>query len=212
MVVYCWGPGCNAATKACAKIAGSAARVKEMLGGFEYYVREGYPVEGEQAHRHDKDQSGLVVLPGRRLPGAASRASASRPPRRLWRRPSEHGDARGARPVGPAAGSRTRCGKFPSVGGARPRRSSRVAATGNRRSPTTAAGCSAALGRRRRAGRRRRGLAPVRRGRGPGRAVPGPSATSNSCNGTLLNGRLVRRARLRRGDVLVLGETVVRVR
>jgi hypothetical protein len=34
----------------------------------------------------------------------------------------------------------------------------------------------------------------------------------DSCNGTLLNGRLVRRARLRRGDVLVVGETVVRVR
>jgi FHA domain-containing protein len=34
----------------------------------------------------------------------------------------------------------------------------------------------------------------------------------DSANGTLLNGRLVRRARLRRGDVLVLGETVVRVR
>jgi hypothetical protein len=34
----------------------------------------------------------------------------------------------------------------------------------------------------------------------------------DSCNGTLLNGRPVRRARLRRGDVLVLGETVVRVR
>jgi predicted component of type VI protein secretion system len=34
----------------------------------------------------------------------------------------------------------------------------------------------------------------------------------DSCNGTLLNGRVVRRARLRRGDVLVLGETVVRVR
>jgi predicted component of type VI protein secretion system len=34
----------------------------------------------------------------------------------------------------------------------------------------------------------------------------------DSCNGTLLNGHRVRRARLRRGDVLVLGETVVRVR
>ena len=34
----------------------------------------------------------------------------------------------------------------------------------------------------------------------------------DSCNGTLLNGRFVRRARLRRGDVLVLGETEVRVR
>ena len=33
-----------------------------------------------------------------------------------------------------------------------------------------------------------------------------------SCNGTLLNGHLVRRARLRRGDVLLLGETEIRVR
>jgi len=33
-----------------------------------------------------------------------------------------------------------------------------------------------------------------------------------SCNGTLLNGRHVTRARLRRGDVLELGETELRVR
>jgi pSer/pThr/pTyr-binding forkhead associated (FHA) protein len=33
-----------------------------------------------------------------------------------------------------------------------------------------------------------------------------------SCNGTTVNGRPVERARLRRGDVLVLGETEVRVR
>jgi hypothetical protein len=34
----------------------------------------------------------------------------------------------------------------------------------------------------------------------------------DSCNGTLLNGRPVRRARLRRGDVLLIGETEIRVR
>jgi hypothetical protein len=34
----------------------------------------------------------------------------------------------------------------------------------------------------------------------------------DSCNGTLLNGREIRRARLRRGDLLVLGETEIRVR
>ena len=45
--------------------------VKEMLGGFEYYVREGYPVEGEQADRHNKDQSGLVVLPGETIAGCS---------------------------------------------------------------------------------------------------------------------------------------------
>ena len=34
----------------------------------------------------------------------------------------------------------------------------------------------------------------------------------DSCNGTLVNGRRVSRARLRRGDVLTVGETEVRVR
>jgi len=34
----------------------------------------------------------------------------------------------------------------------------------------------------------------------------------DSCNGTLLNGRFVERARVRRGDVLTLGETEIRVR
>src|SRR5687768_14542318 len=32
IVVYCWGPGCNAATKAGAKIAALGREVKEMLG------------------------------------------------------------------------------------------------------------------------------------------------------------------------------------
>jgi rhodanese-related sulfurtransferase len=47
VVAYCWGPGCNAATKACAKLAAHGRQVKEMLGGFEYFVREGHPVEGD---------------------------------------------------------------------------------------------------------------------------------------------------------------------
>jgi hypothetical protein len=34
----------------------------------------------------------------------------------------------------------------------------------------------------------------------------------DSCNGTVLNGRVVHRARLRRGDVLLVGETEIRVR
>jgi pSer/pThr/pTyr-binding forkhead associated (FHA) protein len=34
----------------------------------------------------------------------------------------------------------------------------------------------------------------------------------DSCNGTLLNGRFVERARLKRGDLLVIGETELRVR
>lgn len=61
LVVYCWGPGCNGAVKACARlVAAGRTDVKEMLGGFEYWVREGFSVEGEQAHRHQPDLSGLV--------------------------------------------------------------------------------------------------------------------------------------------------------
>ena len=63
IVVYCWGPGCNAATKAGVKIAALGREVREMIGGFEYYVREGYPVEGAAAASYRKDESGLVTLP-----------------------------------------------------------------------------------------------------------------------------------------------------
>ena len=45
LVVYCWGPGCNAAHKAAAKLARHGRTAKEMLGGLEYYEREGWPVE-----------------------------------------------------------------------------------------------------------------------------------------------------------------------
>jgi rhodanese-related sulfurtransferase len=60
IVVYCWGPGCNGATKAAARLSALGREVKEMLGGFEYYVREGHPVEGERAPEHRPDASGLV--------------------------------------------------------------------------------------------------------------------------------------------------------
>lgn len=46
LVVYCWGPGCNSATKAAGRLAGLGFRVKEMIGGIEYWRREGNPVEG----------------------------------------------------------------------------------------------------------------------------------------------------------------------
>lgn len=46
LVTYCWGPACNAATKAAARLAGLGFRVKEMIGGLEYWRHEGCPVEG----------------------------------------------------------------------------------------------------------------------------------------------------------------------
>ncbi len=49
LVVYCWGPGCNGAHKAAAALTGHGRQVKEMIGGFGYWVREGEPVEGARA-------------------------------------------------------------------------------------------------------------------------------------------------------------------
>lgn len=45
VVTYCWGPGCNGATRAALALAELGYRVKEMLGGFEYWAREGFPYE-----------------------------------------------------------------------------------------------------------------------------------------------------------------------
>jgi rhodanese-related sulfurtransferase len=45
LVVYCWGPGCNGAHRGALRLARLGRQVKEMLGGFEYYEREGHPVE-----------------------------------------------------------------------------------------------------------------------------------------------------------------------
>ena len=51
VVVYCYGPGCNAATKAAEKLAGLGFQVKELLGGIEYWRHEGHPVEGTEGPR-----------------------------------------------------------------------------------------------------------------------------------------------------------------
>ena len=45
VVTYCWGPGCNGATRAALALALLGYRVREMIGGFEYWAREGLPVE-----------------------------------------------------------------------------------------------------------------------------------------------------------------------
>jgi rhodanese-related sulfurtransferase len=45
LVVYCWGPACNGATKAARELAALGRPVKEMIGGFEYWERDGHTVE-----------------------------------------------------------------------------------------------------------------------------------------------------------------------
>ncbi|MDG4663086.1 rhodanese-like domain-containing protein [Mycobacterium sp. 236(2023)] len=45
IVVYCWGPGCNGATKAALTLSDLGyRRVRELIGGFEYWAREGLSV------------------------------------------------------------------------------------------------------------------------------------------------------------------------
>ncbi len=62
LVVYCWGPGCNGAHKAAARLAARGRRVKEMIGGFEYWVREGFAAEGRHSAGLSPDDGGLVCL------------------------------------------------------------------------------------------------------------------------------------------------------
>ncbi|MET4002799.1 rhodanese-related sulfurtransferase [Arthrobacter sp. UYCu511] len=44
LAVYGWGPGCNGATQAALILAQRGVAVQEMIGGFEYWCRNGYPV------------------------------------------------------------------------------------------------------------------------------------------------------------------------
>ncbi|MFC5502294.1 rhodanese-like domain-containing protein [Lysinimonas soli] len=44
VVVYCWGPGCNGSTKAALQFSRLGYEVRELIGGFEYWAREGLAV------------------------------------------------------------------------------------------------------------------------------------------------------------------------
>lgn len=48
VVVYCWSPGCNAGTKGALEFAKLGYAVREMIGGYEYWVREGQPTENDE--------------------------------------------------------------------------------------------------------------------------------------------------------------------
>lgn len=45
VVVYSWGPGCNGSTLAALAFAKMGYPVREMIGGMEYWIRNGLPVE-----------------------------------------------------------------------------------------------------------------------------------------------------------------------
>jgi rhodanese-related sulfurtransferase len=56
MVTYCSGPGCNGSTKGALKLASLGFRVKEMIGGLEYWIKEGGPLEGTLVDEADRSR------------------------------------------------------------------------------------------------------------------------------------------------------------
>jgi rhodanese-related sulfurtransferase len=54
VVTYCWGPGCNGATRAALAFARLGYQVKEMIGGIEYWIREGFPLETAAGTRRQR--------------------------------------------------------------------------------------------------------------------------------------------------------------
>ena len=57
IVVYCWGPGCNGSTRAALTLTTLGhTRVRELIGGFEYWAREGLLTIGTSGRsRRDPD-------------------------------------------------------------------------------------------------------------------------------------------------------------
>lgn len=47
IVTYCDGIGCNASTKGALNMTRLGFRVKELMGGLDWWKRDGHPTEGE---------------------------------------------------------------------------------------------------------------------------------------------------------------------
>lgn len=56
LVTYCWGPSCNAATKGAQRLTALGRQAKEMIGGLEYWIREGHPTEGRRPVQPGQEQ------------------------------------------------------------------------------------------------------------------------------------------------------------
>ena len=60
-VVYCDGIGCNASTKGAYRLAALGFRVKELLGGLDFWVRDGHAVtRSEEAGQRPEAGSGIA--------------------------------------------------------------------------------------------------------------------------------------------------------
>src|SRR3954453_18179689 len=75
VVTYCWGPGCNGATRAALALALAGYSVKEMIGGVEYWIREGFPLRtpgGDVPRPVDPLTAPVAKAPAEARPPAAA--------------------------------------------------------------------------------------------------------------------------------------------
>jgi rhodanese-related sulfurtransferase len=57
LVVYGWGPGCNGATHTAQRLLLEGFDVREMIGGYEYWVRNGFAVERQNRVTREEPDS-----------------------------------------------------------------------------------------------------------------------------------------------------------
>ncbi len=55
IVTYCDGIGCNASTKGALNMARLGFKVKELMGGLDWWKRDGYPTSGEQGSQGNSE-------------------------------------------------------------------------------------------------------------------------------------------------------------
>ena len=52
LIVYGWGPGCNGATATARELLAVGLDTRELFGGYEYWARNGFPVEKDGVISH----------------------------------------------------------------------------------------------------------------------------------------------------------------
>ena len=57
-ITYCDGIGCNGSTKGALNMAKLGFNVKELLGGLDWWVRDGYETHGKNAQLKDETSCG----------------------------------------------------------------------------------------------------------------------------------------------------------
>ncbi|RAN69511.1 hypothetical protein B5P43_35995 [Bacillus sp. SRB_336] len=63
LVVYGWGPGCNGATYTARRLLSAGFGVRELIGGYEYWVRNGFAIEAEGTTSHSEPDPLVTAEP-----------------------------------------------------------------------------------------------------------------------------------------------------